>query len=293
MFNVGNLSDWFEYLNKVQSWGEVILPYTEGALTGSSKPDIDLDINAALFAANDATEILRFIVTMPRDYVEGTDIKPVILWPMGNGTAPTWKIDYRWFDRGEAIPAATTVAATARKATAPSDLVSNGAFASDTVWTKGDGWTIGSGTGSSDGSQTEASDLSQAILTVGKQYRVVYTVSGYSAGNLTPYAGATAGTSVSANGTYREFIDCTTNTSFSLQADADFVGSVDNVTVHEVIAQTDTFAAIDGSGISGVNSVLLLDVYREDNDLAGDAAFWAVGFNYKRYVTGSRNEYSG
>lgn len=63
----------------------------------------------------------------------------------------------------------TTIAVGIRSATAchirfgtiGSDFVMNGAFAADKHWTKGTGWTIGSGVASSDASQGADSDLTQ------------------------------------------------------------------------------------------------------------------------------------
>ncbi|KKM17098.1 hypothetical protein LCGC14_1679210, partial [marine sediment metagenome] len=42
------------------------------------------------------------------------------------------------------------------------NLIANGTFATDTIWTKGTGWTIGSGVASCDGTQGGTTDLSQA-----------------------------------------------------------------------------------------------------------------------------------
>ncbi len=66
------------------------------------------------------------------------------------------------------------------------DLITNGDFSSDTIWTKGTGWSISGGTATSDGTQSSDSALSQPTPTKiqGAQYRYVFTVSGYSAGNV-------------------------------------------------------------------------------------------------------------
>ena len=42
------------------------------------------------------------------------------------------------------------------------DRVTNGAFAADTDWTKGDGWSIAAGVANCDGSQTGGSNLYQS-----------------------------------------------------------------------------------------------------------------------------------
>ena len=113
------------------------------------------------------------------------------------------------------------------------DLVTNGAFATDTDWTKGDGWTIGSGVASCDGSQAANTDLEQdpSALNEGQAYRVIFTVSNYSAGTVTPVIGGTAGTSRSANGTYTETIIAGSGDAIALRGNASFAGDADDFSV--------------------------------------------------------------
>lgn len=117
-------------------------------------------------------------------------------------------------------------------------LTTNGTFAADSGWTKGTGWTIGSGKASCDGTQTTVSDLEQnQTLTAGVLYTISFTISGFSAGTLTPRLGGTSGTARAANGTYTEQILCGAgeDPKLELRADADFVGSVDDVKVDAAI----------------------------------------------------------
>ena len=115
------------------------------------------------------------------------------------------------------------------------ELVSNNTFASDTVWTKGAGWTIGSGVATK--TAGTASVLSQTIsITSGKTYRVVYTIT-RTAGTITPrFTGGTTvtGTARSASGTYVDFFTAISNTAVDFSADATFAGTVDNVYVKQV-----------------------------------------------------------
>lgn len=116
------------------------------------------------------------------------------------------------------------------------DLVTNGAFATDTGWTKGTGWTIGSGVATSDASQTGQSLIEQtptgtnAVIS-GKAYRVTFTVTAYTAGNVRPKIGGTAGTNRASAATFTETIVAGSDGVIALDADADFSGSVDNLTV--------------------------------------------------------------
>ncbi len=118
------------------------------------------------------------------------------------------------------------------------ELITNGAFASDTAWTKGSNWTIASGVASKAVSGA-VSALSQTITLVpGATYRVAFTVAAYSAGAVEPQLiGGTAvvGTSRTANGTYVEnLVAGASNTGFALSAAAAGVFNVDNVSVKRV-----------------------------------------------------------
>lgn len=106
-------------------------------------------------------------------------------------------------------------------------------FNRDSGWTKGTGWTIANSKASSDGSQADVSNLSQAVLQIGRQYTVEYRVSGRSAGTVKPLCGTTEGTAVSADGVYSEILTCAGNTNFIIQANADFIGNIEFVNLQE------------------------------------------------------------
>jgi len=137
------------------------------------------------------------------------------------------------------------------------ELVVNGAFASDTSWTKGTGWTIAAGVASSDGSQAGNADLEQSAAAVnasalglirGRAYEVTFTVSAYTAGNVRPVIGGTTGTNRASAATFTETIVAGSTDVIALRADLDFVGSVDNFSVKPVA----TVPAADSSYGGGV-----------------------------------------
>ena len=113
-------------------------------------------------------------------------------------------------------------------------LVTNGDFATDTDWTKGTGWTIGSGVATK-ASGTASSLLQENVVVSNKIYKVQFTISSYSAGNMYVILdGSGSGTSRSADGTYTENITAVGGSSrLSLYASSSFVGSIDNVSVYE------------------------------------------------------------
>jgi len=121
------------------------------------------------------------------------------------------------------------------------DNITNGDFATDSDWTKGDGWTISSGVADCDGTQAAISYLSQDTFppapgtALDKHYKVNYTIT-RSAGSLKIYIGNQGGTSRTASGSYEDYINPVSGPGdvVSVEASSDFVGTVDNITVVEV-----------------------------------------------------------
>lgn len=124
------------------------------------------------------------------------------------------------------------------------ELVVNGDFASDTVWTKGTGWTISGGSANrvpSAGSE----NLTQNILTVGKYYELTFTVSNYVAGSVTPLIGVSGNlVSVTANGTYTYRGVCAGNTTLYFQGNPASNLSIDNVSCKEITFTADSLALV-------------------------------------------------
>ena len=131
------------------------------------------------------------------------------------------------------------------------EYVTNGAFASDSNWTKGSGWTIGSGVASATSSSAALSQTQSSVIENGQKFRLTYTVSNYSAGSLVPSLGSDTGSSVSANGTYTEVFTATgaspllSLTGTSLTADID---DVSLVRVGAVVALLPTPGSIESDG---------------------------------------------
>ena len=122
------------------------------------------------------------------------------------------------------------------------ELITNGDFASDANWTKGDGWSIGSGVATSDPSaQSATSYLKSAsftALSTSKTYRLSYTVV-RNAGTVDfiGFGGSDTGlTHRTASGTYSEdFVPSGANTQiWVVSGDGGFDGTVDNVSLKEV-----------------------------------------------------------
>lgn len=129
------------------------------------------------------------------------------------------------------------LASTTAETLSGAELVTNGGFDTDTVWTKGTGWSISSGVATkAAGAQ---SNLQQAVSAIiGKRYALTFTISGRTAGGVVPFVGADSyngGNYYSANGTYTIYLTCAQNAGqvvAGVVGDNLFVGSIDNVSIH-------------------------------------------------------------
>ena len=99
------------YLDSV--WNDLKAPFTSIRRGATSKPDFDYTNLGLLFPSGDTAEVASIIMQFPHDRMDSTDIYPHIHWQQMNSNAVVWKLDYKWFENGAAVPANfTTVAAT-------------------------------------------------------------------------------------------------------------------------------------------------------------------------------------
>ena len=127
------------------------------------------------------------------------------------------------------------------------ELVTNGTFASDTNWTKETGWAISGGVASKTSGTAGSLYQGAAAMVQGRTYQIDFTVSGYSAGTLTPFCRGTGGTGVTANGTYSQRIIAGADSVYVINffAGATFVGSIDNISVREIVSdKVQVFAGV-------------------------------------------------
>ena len=113
------------------------------------------------------------------------------------------------------------------------ELIVNGSFEADSDWTKGTGWTIADGKASQ---STTESVLSQDVLTDGVTYYVSYDIVEISAGAVKVDVGASSGASFQSSvGHYIDTLVCAGGTTVEVGSNSSLVGSVDNVSVREVL----------------------------------------------------------
>jgi hypothetical protein len=175
-----------------------------------------------------------------------------------------------------------------------SELIVNGDFATDSDWAKGTGWTISGGSANCDGTQTGNTNLNNSSdngIVNNKFYKIVYTISNYVSGSIRIKAGNTGyGVYHSSNGTYTQYIKAQVSTFPYAQfnADADFIGSIDNVSVKEV-GQDWEF----NTGWSMGDGKAISDGSANFSDLTQNNTNIVIGKNYKitytvsDYVSGS------
>ena len=120
------------------------------------------------------------------------------------------------------------------------DVIVNGAFAADSDWTKGTGWSIAAGVAAA---VTATADLTQTVapLTAETWYTTVYTVSGFAAGTVQAVVGGISYPTHAANATYTETGRAGT-TAFKFTG-AGYTGSLDNVS-SKVLVTAELFASV-------------------------------------------------
>lgn len=116
------------------------------------------------------------------------------------------------------------------------ELVTNGAFAADTDWAKGTGWSIGSGVAACDGSAGTNTYLTQSgVLATGNSYATSYDVVSRTQGGTRIYVGSgSPSTTKTTTGTFTQTLTCSGNTDVlmsSRDSGGYFGGTIDNVSV--------------------------------------------------------------
>ncbi len=120
-----------------------------------------------------------------------------------------------------------------------SNKVPNGTFDSDTLWNKNPDWSIGNGVATSTGVGAEQYMYTTLpVVYNGKRYRVQYDIVEYTSGSIRVRPGFSTESTTSRNslGTHSELIEVTTAINNYLYIESNnFVGSIDNVSVVEIV----------------------------------------------------------
>jgi len=163
-----------------------------------------------------------------------------------------------------------------------SELVINGDFATDSDWTLESGWSISNG--KLVGTLSNSTNAYQEeILEAGKKYKITYEITNYTQGGVRfQFVGGSTVNGLSRNGlgTYTEYLTATDSHNRirfrSLSADGGFTGSIDNVSVKEVIDADFTFTR--NTPATRVNAQgLVEDVQILSSNLVTNGDFSQVG----------------
>ncbi|KKM01890.1 hypothetical protein LCGC14_1789870, partial [marine sediment metagenome] len=131
----------------------------------------------------------------------------------------------------------------------------------DTDWTKGTGWIVHSGVASCDGTQVSNSEIEQAdVMVVGTSCLIKATIT-RSAGGISFRAGSATSSLMESSGTYSFVVPIASTGTLKMRAQSDFVGTVDNISVHALTFQKEI---ADSVNYTGDHYVLPID----ENDFA-------------------------
>jgi hypothetical protein len=147
-----------------------------------------------------------------------------------------------------------------------SEQVTNGDFSTDSDWTKGTGWSIANGKATFENSGG-ADDLTQTCLESGKTYLLTFDTLEVNSGNFAYAIGGsyTFINNIEANKTHR-VIAAAGSTVLKLRGTSSFNGSIDNVSIKEVLVDGADFDFTRGSNLSAtrVNEAQLIEKGREN-----------------------------
>lgn len=167
--------------------------------------------------------------------------------------------------------------------TVGADAIVNGAFAADTDWSKGTGWTIVAGTAVATAASADIT-ATVAPLTTGAWYQTAFTQGGFGGGTVAVVLGTTVFPTHGANGTFTE-VGRATSTAFALRG-VGLTDTIDNVSA-SVLTLASMFASVAvstqnvlidinvtlSSGTSGLPAGLVLNL-----DSAGTPANFVIAY---------------
>jgi len=115
------------------------------------------------------------------------------------------------------------------------NIAINGAFDADTDWSKGAGWSIGSGVAAHTGGD---GSLAQAMLGVGNDYYIGYDILTVTGGHIRTIAGGTVGVLNGRAEPVKQELQCSVESLLYLNTLNAFDGTIDNIVTQRVIHST-------------------------------------------------------
>lgn len=128
-------------------------------------------------------------------------------------------------------------------------------------WLENTGWEVNRsgnpGVALAQGGAISSLQWGQAILTQGRNYKLVYTISTYSDGTCTPQFGSTAGTARNTTGTFTEYVSPTDTGLFAFKKNATGDFEISDVSIKEV---DDVVFVIRNETTGATEKILDIDV---------------------------------
>ena len=175
------------------------------------------------------------------------------------------------------------------------DLVTNGTFDTDSDWNKGTGWTISGGTANCDNSPGSIIRQNNAVPLNTKLY-VSLEVTNYVSGTFqVKFAPVAYDLNVTKNGIYTLVTDGDNSLNGDIQlVSGGFIGSVDNISVREVISPAADFTFTRGTNLTATR--VGKDGYIEkgrENLLLQSNQFDTSPWTFNGTLTGGQTGYDG
>lgn len=98
-----NSEDPLRFTNTV--WDDLRFPVTQTKRGSNDLPDFDFNNIGLLFPSNKTDEIVYIVAQMPHAWATGTPISPHVHLHQGANSQYIFKLEYKWSNIGEAIPA--------------------------------------------------------------------------------------------------------------------------------------------------------------------------------------------
>jgi hypothetical protein len=156
------------------------------------------------------------------------------------------------------------------------EYTTNGTFDTDSDWSKGTGWTIGSGVATATGAISTALEQDAAVTLIqGQSYNITFTAT-RSAGTVSASIGGTAGVARSASGTYTETIIAGSTQKISFVTSG-FTGTIDAVSVKKVAPAGPDIVSPNGYTIDGTSLTFAVAPAAGTNNILVFAASLLVG----------------
>lgn len=102
-----------KFVGNATTWTDFIISATRVRQGALSKPDFDYTNLGLLFPQNDATEIIYFIAQMKHEKKLDSQIYWHVHYIQSEANKPTFKLDYKYYKNGQAVPGSWTTISTA------------------------------------------------------------------------------------------------------------------------------------------------------------------------------------